>query len=111
MDEALLLRFKSDDTINSKGFSAAYVIIDDHDNYDYSDSDSLSLDNMDDQDQDKNKMMMPNVNLDGMVIDQVTRASSLVRQGLRSPFVVNNFLACQCVIFLARLGDLLKFSS
>ena len=25
-------RFKSDDTINSKGFSAAYVIIDDADN-------------------------------------------------------------------------------
>ena len=28
MDEALLLRFKSDDTINAKGFSAAYVVID-----------------------------------------------------------------------------------
>ena len=38
VDEALLLRFKSDDTINSKGFSAAYVIIDEHDNFeDYSD--------------------------------------------------------------------------
>ena len=34
VDEALLLRFKSDDTINSKGFSAAYVVIDDHDNFD-----------------------------------------------------------------------------
>ena len=28
VDEALLLRFKSDDTINSKGFSASYVITD-----------------------------------------------------------------------------------
>ncbi len=35
MDEALLLRFKSDDTINSKGFSAAYVVLDDTENYDY----------------------------------------------------------------------------
>ena len=35
VDEALLLRFKSDDTINSKGFSAAYVIIDDGENFDY----------------------------------------------------------------------------
>lgn len=35
MDEALLLRFKSDDTINAKGFSAAFVIIDDADNFDY----------------------------------------------------------------------------
>ena len=35
MDEALLLRFKSDDTINSKGFSAAYVLIDDGENFDY----------------------------------------------------------------------------
>ena len=29
------MRFKSDDTINAKGFSAAYVIIDDADNFDY----------------------------------------------------------------------------
>ena len=29
MDEALLLRFKSDDTINSKGFSASFSVIDD----------------------------------------------------------------------------------
>jgi len=36
VDEALLLRFKSDDTINAKGFSAAYVVIDDADNFDYS---------------------------------------------------------------------------
>ena len=35
VDEALLLRFKSDDTINSKGFSAAYVILNESDNYDY----------------------------------------------------------------------------
>lgn len=35
VDEALLLRFKSDDTINSKGFSASYVVLDDADNYDY----------------------------------------------------------------------------
>jgi hypothetical protein len=35
VDEALLLRFKSDDTINAKGFSAAYVIIDEADNFDY----------------------------------------------------------------------------
>ena len=35
MDAALLLRFKSDDTINAKGFSAAYVVIDDADNFDY----------------------------------------------------------------------------
>ena len=35
VDEALLLRFKSDDTINSKGFSAAFVIIDEADNQDY----------------------------------------------------------------------------
>ncbi len=35
VDEALLLRFKSDDTINSKGFSAAFVVLDDTDNYDY----------------------------------------------------------------------------
>ena len=35
VDEALLLRFKSDDTINAKGFSAAYVVIDDADNFDY----------------------------------------------------------------------------
>ena len=70
MDESLLLRFKSDDTINSKGFSAAYVIIDDNDNYDYDsslddhdvggDGDHLLLDHM------------ANVNLDGMVVDQVT---------------------------------------
>ena len=37
MDEALLLRFKSDDTINSKGFSASYVVLDDTDNYEYDD--------------------------------------------------------------------------
>ena len=37
VDEALLLRFKSDDTINSKGFSAKYVIIDESDNTEYSD--------------------------------------------------------------------------
>ena len=38
VDEALLLRFKSDDTINSKGFSASYVVIDEHNNFeDYSD--------------------------------------------------------------------------
>lgn len=36
VDEALLLRFKSDDTINAKGFSAAYVVIDEADNFDYS---------------------------------------------------------------------------
>ena len=35
VDEALLLRFKSDDTINSKGFSANFVIIDESDNKDY----------------------------------------------------------------------------
>ena len=35
MDEALLLRFKSDDTINAKGFSAAYVVIDEAENFDY----------------------------------------------------------------------------
>ena len=35
VDEALLLRFKSDDTINSKGFSATYVISDNSDNKDY----------------------------------------------------------------------------
>ena len=35
MDEALLLRFKSDDTINAKGFSAAYVLIDEAENFDY----------------------------------------------------------------------------
>jgi len=39
VDEALLLRFKSDDTINSKGFSAAFVIIDEADNQDYDYSD------------------------------------------------------------------------
>ncbi len=38
VDEVLLLRFKSDDTINSKGFSAAYVVLDDTDNYDYQNS-------------------------------------------------------------------------
>ena len=35
VDEALLLRFKSDDTINAKGFSAAYVVIDEAENFDY----------------------------------------------------------------------------
>ena len=35
VDEALLLRFKSDDTINSKGFSANYVIIEETENRDY----------------------------------------------------------------------------
>lgn len=35
VDEALLLRFKSDDTINSKGFSAKYVITDNSDKKDY----------------------------------------------------------------------------
>ena len=35
VDEALLLRFKSDDTINSKGFSANYVIIEEAENRDY----------------------------------------------------------------------------
>lgn len=35
VDEALLLRFKSDDTINSKGFSATYVISDNSDSKDY----------------------------------------------------------------------------
>jgi len=35
VDEALLLRFKSDDTINSKGFSASYVIIDESQGRDY----------------------------------------------------------------------------
>jgi hypothetical protein len=35
VDEALLLRFKSDDTINAKGFSAAYVLIDEAENFDY----------------------------------------------------------------------------
>ena len=41
VDEALLLRFKSDDTINSKGFSANYVIIEEaenRDDYEYFDS-------------------------------------------------------------------------
>jgi tolkin protein len=33
-NEALLVRFKSDDTINSKGFSAAYVAIDENENED-----------------------------------------------------------------------------
>ena len=33
-NEVLLVRFKSDDTINSKGFSAAYVAIDETDNED-----------------------------------------------------------------------------
>eukprot|EP00094_Tigriopus_californicus_P004908 TCALIF_04726-PA protein Name:"Similar to tll2 Tolloid-like protein 2 (Xenopus laevis)" AED:0.21 eAED:0.21 QI:19/0/0/0.86/0.78/0.73/15/0/884 len=36
-DEALLLRFKSDDTINSKGFSALFVIIDTSENFNYED--------------------------------------------------------------------------
>jgi hypothetical protein len=31
----LLLRFKSDDTINAKGFSAAYIVIDEAENFDY----------------------------------------------------------------------------
>ena len=31
----MLLRFKSDDTINAKGFSAAYVLIDEAENFDY----------------------------------------------------------------------------
>ena len=35
VDEALLLRFKSDDTINSKGFSANYVIVEESDDKDY----------------------------------------------------------------------------
>ncbi|XP_046641719.1 tolloid-like protein 1 [Daphnia pulicaria] len=34
LNEALLVRFKSDDTINSKGFSAAYVAIDENENED-----------------------------------------------------------------------------
>ena len=33
-NEVILVRFKSDDTINSKGFSAAYVAIDESENED-----------------------------------------------------------------------------
>ena len=45
LNEFVYCRFKSDDTINSKGFSAAYVIIDDADNGygdDYGNSDFLN---------------------------------------------------------------------
>ncbi|CAB4058644.1 tok [Lepeophtheirus salmonis] len=42
VDESLLLRFKSDDTINSKGFSAQYSIIDEVDNFDYDFGKSIS---------------------------------------------------------------------
>jgi len=35
VDEALLLRFVSDDTINSKGFGASYVVISDANEFDY----------------------------------------------------------------------------
>ena len=35
VDEALLLRFKSDDTINSKGFFAAFSVIDDSNEFEY----------------------------------------------------------------------------
>jgi len=35
VEETLLLRFKSDDTISAKGFSASYVIIDEAENFDY----------------------------------------------------------------------------
>ena len=40
-NEVLLVRFKSDDTINSKGFSAAYVAIDDNENEDLPKSQSV----------------------------------------------------------------------
>lgn len=33
-NEVLLVRFKSDDTINSKGFSATYVAVDENENED-----------------------------------------------------------------------------
>jgi len=33
-NEVIMVRFKSDDTINSKGFSAAYVAIDESENED-----------------------------------------------------------------------------
>ena len=39
VDEALLLRFKSDDTINSKGFFAAFSVIDDSNEFEYEDYD------------------------------------------------------------------------
>ncbi len=35
VEETLLLRFKSDDTLNAKGFTASYVVIDEADNFDY----------------------------------------------------------------------------
>lgn len=35
VEETLLLRFKSDDTINAKGFSATYLMIDEAENFDY----------------------------------------------------------------------------
>jgi len=41
VEETLLLRFKSDDTLNSKGFTATYVVIDEADNFDYLPSGAL----------------------------------------------------------------------
>ncbi len=61
MDEALLLRFKSDDTINSKGFSAAYVVIEDGKNfdYDYDEDDSEEIVEEDDDESSEEEIREP----------------------------------------------------
>lgn len=41
--EALLVRFKSDDTMGFKGFSAAYVAVDPFDDFDEMNSDSAEV--------------------------------------------------------------------
>ena len=53
VDEALLLRFKSDDTINAKGFSTAYVVIEDNDNFDYDYGKSEEEEDDEDEDEDE----------------------------------------------------------